>query len=408
MTADERVKAVAEFGFTERQARFLVTVMLHSGVCLLRQYTAFAGIVHGQKTRKFFAKLVRRKYATAYPCRHNRGRVYHVHHKPLYRAIGQTESSHRRPMAAARVVDSLALLDAMLATPSVVWLALPEDKTVHLSSLPGVGADEANRVTRAEGAHETARAVRDRMPIGIDPDGRWVLVYVVAGDQIEDFHWFVQRHAPVVAALPAWTLRVVFSSDLRWLAERYNEAAQSELDSLRPEVVTHIRWYFKMRRTHTLEHAPIDDQEGYDEAHYAFKATRFQVLYRRWLREGDTAFDAISSGAAGDAIKRGAGRVECHVLPFSYRHLSPLVGSTRPQTKGAEEGDEAPTRSRPPLSPSTPLWTRRRTSTPKRSGGDAKRLCGGQLAGASRVSPRGEGRRSLPPDNSSVGTAIGA
>ena len=29
-----------EFGFTERQARFLVTVMLHSGVRLLRQYTA--------------------------------------------------------------------------------------------------------------------------------------------------------------------------------------------------------------------------------------------------------------------------------------------------------------------------------------------------------------------------------
>jgi hypothetical protein len=67
MTAEDRIKAVVKFGFTERQARFLVTVMLHSGVCLLRQYTAFAGIVHGQKTRKFFAKLVRHGYATAVP-----------------------------------------------------------------------------------------------------------------------------------------------------------------------------------------------------------------------------------------------------------------------------------------------------------------------------------------------------
>src|ERR671912_180332 len=98
MKAEDRVKAVAEFGFTKRQARFLVTVMLHSGVCLLRQYTAFTGIVHGQKTRKFFAKLVKRGYATAYPCRHNRGRVYHVHNKPLYRAIGETDSRHRRPL----------------------------------------------------------------------------------------------------------------------------------------------------------------------------------------------------------------------------------------------------------------------------------------------------------------------
>ena len=67
MTPEDRVKAVVDFGFTERQARFLVTVMLHAGVCLLRQYTAFPGIVHGQKTRKFFYKLVSRGFATAYP-----------------------------------------------------------------------------------------------------------------------------------------------------------------------------------------------------------------------------------------------------------------------------------------------------------------------------------------------------
>ena len=92
MQFEDRVKAVADFGFTERQARFLVTVMLHSGVCLLRQYTAFAGIVHGEKTKRFFAKLVRLRYASAYPCRHNRGRIYQVHHKALYRAIGETDS----------------------------------------------------------------------------------------------------------------------------------------------------------------------------------------------------------------------------------------------------------------------------------------------------------------------------
>ena len=46
----ERVEAVAAFGFTERQARFLVTVLLHAGVFLERQYCGFAGIVHGQKS----------------------------------------------------------------------------------------------------------------------------------------------------------------------------------------------------------------------------------------------------------------------------------------------------------------------------------------------------------------------
>ena len=94
MQSQESIAAVVNLGFTERQARFLVLVMQYSGVCLLRQYSAFAAIVHGQKTRKFFAKLVRRRFATAYTCRHNRGRVYHVHHKALYRAIGETDSRH--------------------------------------------------------------------------------------------------------------------------------------------------------------------------------------------------------------------------------------------------------------------------------------------------------------------------
>jgi len=38
MTFNERVHAVSEFGFTTRQARFLVNVMQHGGVCLPRQY----------------------------------------------------------------------------------------------------------------------------------------------------------------------------------------------------------------------------------------------------------------------------------------------------------------------------------------------------------------------------------
>ncbi|PYQ90782.1 MAG: hypothetical protein DMG02_08420 [Acidobacteria bacterium] len=353
MTAEPRVKAVAEFGFTERQARFLATVMLHSGVCLQRQYARFAGIVHGQKTRKFFDRLVRRGHVRAYTCRHNRGRVYRVHHKPLYRAIGETDSRHRRPMSAVRVVDNLVLLDAMLATPSVEWLTGDKERPVHLARVTGISPEEAERLTRREGDDNAARATRDRMPIGVDPSGRWVFVYVVTGDQRDDFEWFLQRHAGTLAVLPAWTLRIAVPPDLAWLGERYREEARCELATALPDLVNHLRWYFRQRRAHTLERALIDNQEGYDEAHYAFGATRLQVLYRRWLKQGDTAFEAISSAAIAEAIKHGVGRVECLVLPFSYLHLSPLVGSTRSTSQGAEEGEDRPTPSRPPLGSSS-------------------------------------------------------
>jgi hypothetical protein len=58
MTAEDRVKAVAEFGFTERQARFLVLVMRHAGICVPRQYAAFAGTAYGRHINALFDRLV--------------------------------------------------------------------------------------------------------------------------------------------------------------------------------------------------------------------------------------------------------------------------------------------------------------------------------------------------------------
>ena len=48
MTSADRIQAVIASGFTERQARFLEAVLLHSGVCLGRQYLAHRGVVRGR------------------------------------------------------------------------------------------------------------------------------------------------------------------------------------------------------------------------------------------------------------------------------------------------------------------------------------------------------------------------
>ena len=80
MTSEERVHAIMDFRFTERQARFLALVMRHAGVCVPRQYARFAGIAHGGgKCNAFFARLVRRGYAVESDCVHNRARLYRLH-----------------------------------------------------------------------------------------------------------------------------------------------------------------------------------------------------------------------------------------------------------------------------------------------------------------------------------------
>ena len=77
-----RVGTLIRFGFTERQARFQVHVLVFSGVFLERQYRAFTGLAHGQKTHDFLAKLVSEGYATPIvPGALHRGRLYHVQYK---------------------------------------------------------------------------------------------------------------------------------------------------------------------------------------------------------------------------------------------------------------------------------------------------------------------------------------
>jgi hypothetical protein len=110
LTTQERITIIADYGFTERQARFLELVMRHAGVCVPRQYASFAGIAHGgAKCNAFFDKLVRRGHAVRSECIHNRARLYHVHHKPFYHAIGEGESRFRRPVSARRAVERLML-----------------------------------------------------------------------------------------------------------------------------------------------------------------------------------------------------------------------------------------------------------------------------------------------------------
>ena len=54
-----RVGILTRCGLTQRQSRFLVHVLVFSGVFLERQYRAFTGLAHGQKTQDFLAKLVK-------------------------------------------------------------------------------------------------------------------------------------------------------------------------------------------------------------------------------------------------------------------------------------------------------------------------------------------------------------
>src|SRR5207249_4821968 len=119
-------------------------VMRHSGLCVKRQYAAFAGIANGgEKCNAFFDKLVRRGFAIAIDCIHNRAHLYHVHSKRLYHAIGEPDSRYRRTVPVRAADERLTRLDAALISPDLEWLTTRSEKLAHLASKTAADAREA-------------------------------------------------------------------------------------------------------------------------------------------------------------------------------------------------------------------------------------------------------------------------
>jgi hypothetical protein len=330
MTFSERVQEVAAHGFTDRQSEFLVTVMLHSGVCMDRQYCAFARIPHGRKSYDFFQSLVRDRYATAYACAHSRARIFHLKNHPLYEAIGEADNRFRRPVPIARAVERLMLLDTILATDGITWLATERDKVAHFSLLlhSRLQRGDLPHLTFGSGDRETIRYFPDKFPIGLSTDGRHIFTYLINRPSPVDFRAFLHRHTNLLRALPVWTVRLLVPSHLLKAVPRYEAAWREEIASpLRPSTADELRWYFEERRR--LDGGAAQATEPltsrFEKAREAFNAPRFRVLYRSWVLNGQPVLDSTVSSVLGDALARHSGVLHTYVLSHRYLHLAHLV-----------------------------------------------------------------------------------
>ena len=327
MTWDERVKAIADHGFTERQAGFLVTVMLHSGVCLGRHYSAFARITHGAEgagllsTRSWLASTRRRVAAgtTGPGC-------YHFHHKPMYEAIGEPDNRHRRPLPLGRAVERLMVLDAVLAERDLQWLATEREKVAYFTTVQRVPLADLPSLTFSSDAGQTVRRFTDKLPIGIGDDGRtYVFLYLVTRPLPADFRMFLERHAELLRALPAWSVRLLIPHHLSNSMNRYQEAFREQVGSpLRPTQLQELRWFFEARRSGSSKR----EDGQFDRAKRAFGDARGFGF--------STAPGSSRATACWTRSSRPLWRLRSRVRPANsrhanwshrYLHLAPLAGT---------------------------------------------------------------------------------
>lgn len=340
-TQDERFRAIAEMGFTERQAHFLVLVLRHAGVCIPRQYASCAGIANGgRKCNAFFARLVRRGLAAAIPCVHNRARLYHLHARSLYAAIGERSSRCRRPVPAGRTAERLMLLDAVLTTPHLDWLTTAAEKRAYLERLTGSAALEPSSDPPADPPPATIRDLPGTLPIGIDGNGRVVLLYLATDPWTDRFRTFLQGHARLLRVAPTWTIRLAFPHPLEHFYSACQAVIHDELERpLHPATIGELQWFFEHRRQSESGEPLHPMTKGFLNVGYkVFGTPRFTEMYQRWRRYGDTVFEGISSPAIAEAMEAGRGTVECLVLTHAYRHLSPLVAEAPSTPERVGEG----------------------------------------------------------------------
>jgi hypothetical protein len=324
MSHEERIQAVAGLGFTGRQAGFLAMVLLHAGVCIGRQYCAYARIARGQKMRDFFNDLISRRYATRYRCGHNKARIYHLHHRALYRAVGEPDTRLRKSSILPRAIERLMVLDHVLGSPEVGWLGSEREKVAHFMLNTALRQHELPSLAFGRGNETTTRYFPERLPIGRAPNGRYIFVYLVADPVPVDFRAFLRRHAELLRGLREWTIRLLLPRHLVNARVLYEAAAIEELASpVRPAAIEELRWYLQQR-----EGTTVTDSRRYRRLEAAFGSARFRVLYRAWRDCGDRVLDELASAVLADALDRGDGRIESQVLARQYFHLTPLVGSS--------------------------------------------------------------------------------
>jgi len=385
MTFDERVLALEYLGLTPRQTRFLVTVALHGGYCVRRQYLAFAGVAYGKTVRDFLDGLVRQRLAERFLFHGNRGHIYHVHARSIYRAIDQLDNRNRRHVSPAVIARKLMVLDFVLTEPEADWYATEQDKVALFAErfrvpqsdlpsrvydasdtllppttryfihklpifLPGPEGPDVAAIDAASTADE-ASAVDAARSADEAPDDRSVtslragsssrrvvgaigvphFVYLVNEPTGHGLERFLADHARLLAALPDWTVVAVCPAGqpglhaCRAAFERYRGGTTT---ARVPSDATELRWYFHARRLveqGELRDLSVDDIRRYQTIRARRNGAGTEGLYAAWLRGGDAAIQAAVQ-PRHPASAAPVGTLWLRELPFTYSQFGALPG----------------------------------------------------------------------------------
>jgi hypothetical protein len=330
MTEEQQIQAIASFGYTPDEARFLRLVALHGGYFLRRQFLYSAGCDLGKRAQDFIEKLTFRKHARREIYREDR-HVYRLHYKAIYAGIGEEDSRNRREHQPSTIRVRLMGLDFVLQHPEHRFLATEQDKLRYFFEERKTEADLLpSRAFCIKGAYLTRHFV-DGFPLflGSGESGTPSFCYIDDGQFTNAaFRSYLRQYHRLFQALATVSLWFVTPDQhrfevarkaLRRFCDRLVDRGIPPVDPNR--LLAHFphRALWQRRDTRSLNKVQMDQLA---EDLHVFDGPRYTKLFELWLQEGD---DGVRVELAAENEMRLP--LNIHFQSFILEHDYELFGN---------------------------------------------------------------------------------
>ena len=302
MTSDAgRSQGLEGFGYTARQAQFLLLVALHGGHFLRRQYVAFIRRAHGQAAVRFLANSVSRGHVRVLPYgRH--GHVFHLCARPLYAAIGEEHNRNRRGAEWDAVMRKLMTLDFVVAHPTAQFWATEADKAELLRNLrvPEEAWPARRYAPTQKGRPATTRHFVDKMPwYRTEGDPRLWFAYVDAERTLHGFETFLGQYRSVLRCMLSG---VTYVAPRVWRGAIEGAFTRTLAPRGAPVVNTSsVLDYFTARRQVDANRLPwlsVAQIDRFREFRTHHATPALEALYERWRGREDGSLASTEVAAA--------------------------------------------------------------------------------------------------------------
>jgi hypothetical protein len=301
MTGEERLAALARFGYTEPEAAFLSLAALHGGYFLRRQVNEFLG----RQDSGTVSQLIHKAMAFGHlrtSALQQKTQLYHVCARPFYGALGQPDNRNRRIRQLPAIANKIMALDFVLAHREYQYLATEKEKleyfTVDLKLDPSILP--AKEYPAAQGDLSTRRFFVEKYPIFLPAppqDGTPFVSFCFVDEGLvglSRFENFLKAYAGLFTAVPRFQVIYVAAKEMHFAGARraFERMVNGSSGALTESEMNRLLEYFEARQLYeSRQFAGFDRAKllRLRDARAEFSDPQSETLYERWKTGGDQA-----------------------------------------------------------------------------------------------------------------------